>query len=118
MATILQLDQSSNDFSSIFEQFVYLTDENAPTYYLRDLNRPDYPETGINRLLLMVAILKNSGYIPADEVKSDTFYIRENQITSSLYQYYTKRKITIRNHPAFHADWMYEKSGRFSYIVR
>ena len=113
---ILSLSDSSEGFAQILNQLVYLLNESEPLFYLRSLNRPDYPSRNINRLLLTAAILKSSGYVGGDGQMVEE--AQQSDSYSSVFYYAQQQEFTLRNNEAFKAAWQYSSTGNWSYVVR
>ena len=105
---------NSNQYAHIFQQLVYLTDENESVFHIKTLEFPGLTRY-VDRILLTIAILRQGGYLSEEE---NTTFITNNLEFGSIFHYYTSgKKFNIRNHEAFDARWYRSQSEYWSYII-
>ena len=101
--------------TNILDQLVYIINESENLFYVQTLDRPDYPERQLSRLLLTLAILNRSGYLSnsntsGSEINSNSY--------ESIFVYSQENDFLVRNHPVFHSAWCRNQSGYYSYLVK
>lgn len=111
LITVLDINEGE-DLSRLVEQFVYLKDENESDFYIRSLEYPGL-SVKLDRLLLMVAILKQGGYIKNESPDFDD----DQNTYNSVFYYNLNQKFNVRTSEALQARWHRSKAGHWSYVI-
>jgi len=105
---------NSDQYAHIFQQLVYLTDENESVFHIKTLEFPGLTRN-IDRILLTIAILRQGGYLSSND--SERFVTNNLEFGSVFYYYTSGKKFNIRNHEAYNARWHRSQSEHWSYVV-
>jgi hypothetical protein len=100
--------------SNLLDQVVYIVDELENTFFVKTLNRPDWPSPYLSRLLLTLAILNRSGFLANSTTSSVTINADSYE---SIFVYSQESANLIRNNDVFQARWMRNQSGYYNYLV-
>ena len=103
-----------NSISNLVDQVVYIINEAENTFYVQTLNRPDYPERRLSRLLLTLAILNRGGYLAGSTTSDVTL---NSNSYESIFVYSQESENLVRSSDVFKSKWCRNQSGYYSYLV-